>query len=469
MSFYHSLIDLIKGLDKGRVRFVRSRLPHKQLRLFDFLSAQKKITSKEKIQAEIGTTAFGLDALLADLEKSIVSLIGEHAQNKRSNGEILRLTRLGHGYLEVNSWGKALEAFEQARAKAIVIGDYGLALQIAMLIKVYLPQALHPSRTISSTDISALFETVHLLRTQDQLRLIKRLPFSERNQEAIAIIESLKRPQMNPSNQILYYGILTMGYALMEWYTESIQSYKSGFEVIQGDIALLHNPIVLSASISSVIIASASTIHSDETHNGMLMLDRLSECLTTLIIPEPDRVRIHRLYMQTMEGRPKQTLDAVFVKAARIEREIENPSSDNMPHLLRLKYEIAVQFFRVRRFDESFKWIEKLLGGRPTPHKVLWVINASILYVVLLIELEDFDKLPLALRRANYAVSKIKSQSLIIKALQRITNTVLGQTGNKQQAAKNFLLEYNELTNEAKDLKLIVVEELNLWARSSLE
>jgi tetratricopeptide (TPR) repeat protein len=465
MSFYHSLIDLIKGLDKGRVRFVRSRLPHKQLRLFDFLSAQKKITSKEKIQAEIGTTAFGLDALLADLEKSIVTLVGEHALRKRPNAQIQQLIRLGHGYLELGKTEKAIMAFETARSLSYSIGDHDLAIQIGHLIKLYLPhgQALEAKEV--ALEISTLLEATHLQSLATQLRLIKRLPFAERIAKINSIIEALPHLPTDHSSRVLYYTIQVTCHALMERYDESVLICEKHLEVVQADINLLYNPTILSSSASACIIASFSAVETGKINQGISILDRFCFWLSSLELVIPDRVEVQRIYLQIMLGKNDQTLESVHSKAQKVDSELKKRQNDTSQHPFRLTYEIAVQFIQLK---ESGKWIRKLLKGKVGQHGLLWAINASILQLIPLIAREDHEELTLAIRRTSYSVLKLKKGSLTMRVLQKMVNTILRDPENLDKALKSFLEEYKGMAVEIKDLKLVAIEEMVSWAESKI-
>jgi tetratricopeptide (TPR) repeat protein len=469
MPFHHPIIDLLDSLNKGQVRFVRSRLPNKQLRLFDFLTAKKNLESKEKIQKGIGTTAFGLLALLSELEKAVVTLVGEYAQRKRPTAPIMQWISLGNGYLELGDLPKAMRAFEQAQAEAVAAGDHALALQVTHLLKAYLPLGQVEAVDDGLASADTLAETLRLLALGGQLHKVKRLPFPDRVSAVSAILSALAQPPSDRGNLIVHSSIQIRCLALLERYEEVVAQYELLAAAINSDMRILYNPTVLSFSVSACILASVAHIEVNKTDNGLLEIENLCSLADKIGLVKPTRLQIQHLYLLTMKDKGRQSLESVHEKAKRVEAALAHSEFNILSHSFRLCYEIAVQYVHAEGFVEAGMWVKTLLATKSRKLGLLWIINGAILNVIINIELGDPEELFLALRRANYAIAKIKKDSAISQALTNLVKAHLNDPTIRSNSTRFFIDNYGQIDSEALEYKIIALSEVLSWAKRKSE
>lgn len=183
--------------------------------------------------------------------------------------------------------------------------------------------------------------------------------------------------------------------------------------------------------------------------------DKISENLKILIFMGPYNSEL-RMYCETGQfEKGYEKLGAVERGLNRYEGKI-NKTDENYCYYL-----MAYINFGLKKYDESLRWINKILNDRTNAPENSMVVNSKILSLIIHYELENFDYLEYLIKSTYRYLKKIikinKTQKLIINFLRKIPDAASrNEVATLFTEAKDKMIEiYKARNNEELSLDLV--------------
>lgn len=467
--FEHPIVEMIKRLDRGQVRYVRGQLPSKQLRLFDFFAKRKNFGTRENVRQAVETTDAGLDALCVDLQEKVLSLVGQYDDRDKPEGRIGHFINLAKGYAQLEQHEKAREYFDRARSEAFAVGRYEQALQIESLIRISLPDNLNNDSDVKMLDSSDLMREVAAeLSTLRQLQSLTSWFTSKRKPIILKILDGLgKKPEALVAG-IIRFRVQIGCHALIGDNVSIAEFFEQANHLLETNPQLLRNPLVAESTIKLTYTYAKSKDILGGPEDALAALAKMKKLFDSNSVTVPSSFLFYNHYFHLRLIRSNHNSRKFNSKVKEVEVFLAAHPALQLDHRFLIAFEIATQFFTAKDYTSALKWLKTILDFQKRKEPLFRVSNAYILELLCWLSLNNYDQLALALRRAKNSLKRFGVNQELVKLIDRTVTSILKGINPNYDTAIQFQREVVGLMDQIDDAKLVAMYYWKEWTADQI-